>query len=359
MTQPPISAFLVRPAQTIREAIRTIDRAAKGIALVVDEQGRLVGTVTDGDVRRALLDGISTEERVALLLQRKAESPYPAPITAPAGTPPTLLLQQMQAQSIRQIPLLDETGRPVELATLDALLPQQFLALQAVVMAGGFGTRLRPLTEELPKPMLPVGDRPLLERILNRLQQAGIQQVNITTHYMPEKITDYFGDGSDFGLSIRYVSEAQPLGTAGALSLIETPDEPLLVLNGDILTSLDFGAMLAFHREHRADLTVAVRQYDLQVPYGVLLCEGAEVRQIREKPTYSFFVNAGIYLLQPEAHRYIPGGQRFDMPELIERLIEEGRRVVSFPIVEYWLDIGHPDDYARAQADLEEGRVGS
>jgi len=226
-----------------------------------------------------------------------------------------------------------------------------------MVMAGGLGRRLTPLTDEVPKPMLPVGDRPVLEHIISQLKESGIQRINITTHYKSEQIREYFGDGREFGVQIQYVSEDRPLGTAGAVGLIETLEEPLLVINGDILTSVDYRAMLAYHQEHKADMTVAVRKYDFQVPYGILECEGSRVLSVEEKPTYEFFVNAGMYLLQPEIHSFIPNGQPLDMTDLIAKLIAEGRHVVSFPILEYWVDIGEHTDYERAKRDFTEGKL--
>jgi len=347
-----IRHLMIPPHRSIRDAMAVIDRGAKGIALVVDEDRRLIGTVTDGDIRRLILAGGSLDAPVSELLARKAASPYPQPITARADSPPAEWLRRMQEARIRQLPLLDTDGRVAALVTLDELLPAPALPVQAVIMAGGYGKRLRPITEELPKPMLPVGDRPLLERIIEQLRQAGVHRANITTHYLPEKITSYFGDGHDFGIELHYVTEDRPLGTAGALGLMEQPDEPLLVVNGDILTRVDFRAMLAFHREHGADLTVGVRQYELQVPYGVIECDGPRVRRLREKPSLGFLVNAGIYLLEPSVYRYIPSGQRFDMTDLIERLLAEERMVVSFPIVEYWMDIGQLEDYEKAQEEI-------
>lgn len=351
-----VSSLCVGPESSIHQAIACIDRGVRGIALVVDQEQRLLGTITDGDVRRAILAGVNLQTPISELLTRKVNSIYPKPTTAPVGTEPDALLQLMQERSIRQVPLVDEEGRVVALVALEDLLPKQVLPLQAVVMAGGFGTRLRPLTEEIPKPMLPVGERPLMELLIQQFYQAGIRRVNVTTHYLSEKIVEHFGDGKNWGLEIKYVTEDRPLGTAGALSLMEEPNEPLLVINGDILTRLDFRAMLSFHRKHHADLTVAVRQYEFQVPYGVMECEGSYVRQIREKPRLNFLVNAGIYLLEPSLCGYIPNGQRFDMTDLIERLLDEGRSVVSFPIVEYWLDIGQHADYEQAQKDVKSGR---
>jgi dTDP-glucose pyrophosphorylase len=343
----------------LKQVLAVIDQNAKGIALVVDDQQHLVATITDGDIRRAMLAGYDLNTKVETLVLNKASSLYPEPVTAQLDTPTPKLLELMQHYKIRQIPLLDNTGKVVDLAMLNDLVPTKILPLQAVVMAGGFGTRLRPLTDNLPKPMLPVGDRPLLELTIERLQQAGVRTVNITTHFMPEKIIEHFGDGSKLGVNIKYVSEDQPLGTAGALGLMDTPDEPLLVINGDILTQVDFRSMLKFHQQYQADLTVAVRQYDLQVPYGVLQCEDVFVQRLNEKPTYKFFVNAGIYLLQPAVHRFVPNRQRFDMTDLIQTLIQAGRSVVSFPIVEYWLDIGQHAEYQQAQKDLEQGRLSS
>jgi NDP-sugar pyrophosphorylase family protein len=225
-----------------------------------------------------------------------------------------------------------------------------------MVMAGGYGTRLRPLTDETPKPMLPIGSRPLLELIVSQLRDAGIRKVNLATHYKSEVITEHFKDGSDFGVDIRYVKEDQPLGTAGALSLLEDSDEPLLVVNGDILTRVDFRAMLNFHREHNADLTVAVRQYEFRVPYGVIEADGVWIKGISEKPVVRQFINAGIYLLSPSVRAVIPNGQHFDIPDLVHRLIEEGRPVVCFPVREYWLDIGKADQYDQAKSDVANGR---
>jgi len=351
-----LSDLSIAPDSSIRQAMACIGRNEKGIVLITDEERRLLGTITDGDVRRAMLAGQSLDAPIGELLTCKVNSPYPEPVTAPIGTERSALLGLMREHVVRHVPLLDNDGRVVGLVTLDELLPDQVLPLQAVIMAGGFGTRLRPLTEDLPKPMLPVGDRPLMELIIEQLHHAGIRRVNITTHYMSEKIVEHFGDGCDFGVELDYVTEEQPLGTAGALGLMKVPDEPLLVINGDILTRMDFRAMLDYHREQDADLTVGVRKYDLQVPYGVIECEGPRVRQVREKPLLRFFVNAGIYLLEPSVHHYIPTGCHFDMTDLIQRLLEEKRPVVSFPIVEYWLDIGRSVDYEQAQEDLRNGK---
>lgn len=351
-----LSDLLIGPDRSIRDAASCLDRSARGIVLVVDAENTLLNTITDGDIRRAMLAGVSLDSEIIGLLKRKGDSPYPEPVTAALGTERSTLLRIMQERKIRQIPLLDEKGRPVELVTLSELLPDEALPMEAVIMAGGFGKRLQPLTDKLPKPMLPLGDRPLLELIVNGLREAGIRQVNVATHYKEQLIVDHFKNGEDFGVDIRYVREDQPLGTAGALSLLATSSEPLLVVNGDILTRVDFKAMLDFHREYDAELTVAVRQYEFCVPYGVIETDGVAVKSISEKPQLRHFINAGIYLLNPSVHSLVPNGQRYDIPDLIGRLLAENRRVVSFPIREYWLDIGKAEHYDQAQADVAAGR---
>lgn len=353
MRFPDIRALFVRSTDSLKKAANCINSNRQGLAaLVVDEQQKLIDVVTDGDIRRAILDGLSLETPVSALRRRKEQGGYPKPITACMDTAPSEQLALMRSREITQLPLVDDEGRVVDIVKLVDLLPEASRPVQAVVMAGGFGTRLYPLTVDMPKPMLPVGDRPLLELTIANLKAAGIHRVSVTTHFQSEKIQEHFGDGSDFGVEIRYLNEDAPLGTAGALSMLGDVNEPLLVINGDVLTQVDFQAMQMFHREHRAELTVAVRQYDLQVPFGVMECDGAIVTSVREKPVYNFFVNAGIYLMEPAACQMIPSGRRFDMPDLINDLIAANRSVVSFPIVEYWLDIGQHLDYAQAQKDI-------
>jgi len=348
-----ISIFITA---SIREAIGCIDRGGCGMALVVDAERRLIGTVTDGDVRRALLAAIDLGTPVSALLARKVDSQYPKPVTARVGAGREELLALMRQHVLRQIPILDDDGRVVDLVLLNDLVTTDELPLQAVIMAGGLGTRLRPLTEDLPKPMLLVGGKPLIERVIEQLWLAGIRRVNLTTHYKPEKIIEHFGDGSTFGIELNYVNEEHPLGTGGALGLMPMPSQPLLVINGDILTQVNFRAMHAFHQEQKADLTVAVRRYEIQVPYGVIECEGARVRRLQEKPQVGFLVNAGIYLLEPSVYQFIPQNTSFNMTDLIQWLLDAGRTVVSFPVHEYWLDIGQPADYAQAQSDVANGR---
>ena len=345
-----IKDFLISPDKSIRQAIATIDANAKGIALVVDNQTHLIATITDGDIRRAIISGTDLDASLASLIGGKKSQP----ITALVGTSEANLLHLMTENSIRQIPLLDTKNKVVDIALLSDLVKDYELPLSAVVMAGGFGTRLRPLTNNIPKPMLPLGDKPILERTVQQLRRAGIQRLNITTHYLGEKITEHFGDGKDFGVDIEYVKEEQPLGTAGSLSLLKPPQEPLLVMNGDIVTKLDFRALLDYHQEHEADMTVGVKQEEFQIPYGEVEIDGVLITGITEKPIKRYFINAGIYLLNPDVCQLIPSNERYDMPSLIQELISQGRRVASFPIHEYWVDIGKHPDYQKAMNDVEQ-----
>ncbi|MFT5499721.1 MAG: dTDP-glucose pyrophosphorylase, partial [Kiritimatiellia bacterium] len=341
------------PDATLRACFEAIDQTGRGIVLVVDETRKLIGTISDGDLRRAILAGIALSVPVGTFLEQS----YPdgqVPITASREASSSEILSLMHEKGIRQVPIVDEAGIVVDLIVIDALLPEALAPMGAVVMAGGSGTRLMPLTEQTPKPMLPVGDRPLLELIVQQLKAAQIDQVNITTHYKSDQIKEHFGDGQKFGIDIHYVEEDTPLGTAGGLNLLaKKPEHPMLVLNGDILTQVDFRSMFNFHREHGADLTIAVRKYDVEVPFGVVDCEGARVTRLEEKPVYDFFVNAGIYLLEPHVFDFVPA-DKCNMTDLVDILIAAGKSVIGFPIIEYWLDIGQHKEYEQAQTDINE-----
>ncbi|HWR34498.1 MAG TPA: nucleotidyltransferase family protein [Clostridia bacterium] len=347
-----VSRCCVSQSATLRQVLECIDRNTKGIALVVDDARRLLATVTDGDMRRAVLGGRNLDSVVGDLVAELAQQGKVHPVVAKTGIELTELIRLMRSHRIRQVPLLDDAGHVVSLAVLDSLLHEAELPPQAVVMAGGYGNRLMPLTSELPKPLLPVGDKPLLERVIEQLRQAGIRKVNVSTHYQSEKIAEHFGNGEAFGVDLQYVTEDRPLGTAGGLSLLQG-DDPLLVVNGDILTKLDFRSLVSFHHEQHADMTVAVREFSFDVPYGVVECDSARITRVSEKPKVKLFINAGIYLLSPQVRKYIPNGERFDMTQLIQKLLDAGRSVVSFPVWEYWLDIGRHEDYEQAQQDAK------
>jgi len=347
-----LATLCVKREITIRHAITQMNANRNGIVLIVDQERTLAGTITDGDVRRAILAEISLDEPVELLLERKTGSRYSNPITVPAGQTREHMLRTLQEHDILHLPVVDDANRVVDLVTLKDLLPEEVQTMQAVIMAGGRGTRLQPLTDDIPKPMLPVGDRPIMELMIDQLKEAGITNVNVTVHHKIEKITDHFGDGRDFGVNISYLTEERPLGTAGALGLMGNPQETMLVVNGDILTQVDFRSMLTYHREHNADLTVAVFQHDTQIAYGVIETEDAWVKGIKEKPVLRSLINAGIYLLEPGVFDFIPKDSPFDMTELIQTLLDNKLGVAAFPIHEYWLDIGQPDDYREANEHL-------
>jgi dTDP-glucose pyrophosphorylase/CBS domain-containing protein len=355
--QKTVGDFCVTTDVSVERAMLIIDRDGEGATLVIDENVRLLGTLTDGDIRRGLLNGVEMSAPVSRLLEAKSKTKFAIPVTAPAGTPDDELLRLMNENSIRHIPMLNESGQVVDLGLLRTLVLDQVLPLTGVVMAGGRGERLRPLTADMPKPMLTVGDKPLLERIVEQMQQSGIGRVCVTTHYKPEKITSHFGDGAEFGVTIDYVTEDQPLGTAGALRLLDRQSSTLLVVNGDILTRVDFRAMLDYHRESAGALTIGVRKHETTLPFGVVQCEGSQVTGIVEKPRSEVLINAGIYLVEPALLPMIPEGRRYDMTDLIRAALESGLRVEAFPIREFWLDVGRPEDYRQAEADVKAGRL--
>ncbi len=343
-----LRAVIIAPEASISEAMAQLDKAATGVLLICNKVRHLLGLLTDGDFRRAILKRKPLTEPCATIASSH-------PVTAPISVSSSEALSLMREHDISQLPLVDSQGRVQKLILSQDIEPNRELGLSAMVMAGGFGTRLLPLTEKVPKPMLPIDGRPLLELTIDQLRRAGIRNVNVTTHYLPEAISDHFGNGETFGVRLNYLQEEHPLGTAGGIKLLKQFDETMLVINGDILTGAPFAAMLDYHHAYHADLTVGVRKYEVQVPFGVVDCEDVHVKGVEEKPSLSFFINAGTYLIEPSVREFIPAGKRFDMTELINKLIEAGRTVVSFPIMEYWLDMGRHEDYAKAQQDVRNG----
>lgn len=348
-----LAAALLPPTATLAEALARMDAAGTGVLLVASVRRRLVGLLTDGDLRRAILAGTALDAPALPFVSRD-----PLTVGPDAGPDAVLeLLDHGRAYAVHHIPVVAGDGAVLGLWLRSDIVRTPGTDLRAMIMAGGYGMRLRPLTDGVPKPMLPVGDRPLLELTIGRLRAAGIRHVGVATHYLAECITRHFGDGSAFGVEISYFPEEQPLGTAGALRALPEDGEPLLVLNGDVLTGVNFERMLAFHRECGAALTVGVREHVMEVPYGVVDCDDTRVLGIREKPRQRYLVNAGIYLLEAGVRRFVPDDLHFDMTDLIARLLAAGRPVAAFPILEYWLDIGRPADYARAQADIATARL--
>jgi NDP-sugar pyrophosphorylase family protein len=261
----------------------------------------------------------------------------------------------MTQKDLRHIPVLDEQGRIVDLKILEDLIKRSSQDNWVVLMAGGLGARLRPLTNDCPKPMLRIGNKPLLETILENFIDFGYQRFFMAVNYKAEMIEDHFGDGSDWGVTIEYLREKKPLGTAGALGLLPArPSLPFLVMNGDVLTKINLQHLLDFHQTYQAKATMCVREYRFQVPYGVIQTDQHRLKIIDEKPVQKFFVNAGIYVLEPLVLDFVPDNDYLDMPALFEGLITKGLETIVFPIREYWMDIGRLDDIERANGEYYE-----
>ncbi|MDC1208357.1 nucleotidyltransferase family protein [Litorivicinus sp.] len=339
-----VQDYFVSPVSSMREVVEIIDRGAVQIALVM-EMNRLVGIVTDGDVRRGLLRGESLDAPAANIMCRDFRS-------LPAKTTSAEALALMQRERLHQIPVVDESGRVVHLFLLEDLIKSKKRPNSVVIMAGGEGRRLRPLTDNCPKPMLQVAGKPLLEIILKQCLDAGFENFYFAVNYLKEQIRSHFGDGRAWGARIRYLEEGKPLGTAGALSLLpEQLSEPFLVLNGDVLSRVDYTHLLRFHADHQSKATLCVREHTTQIPYGVVRMDDLKVVALEEKPLLTHYVNAGIYLLDPVMLKLVPKDTFFDMPQLLETATQRGKLVNAFPIHEYWLDIGHPETLERAHGE--------
>ncbi|HWA36435.1 MAG TPA: nucleotidyltransferase family protein [Burkholderiales bacterium] len=337
---------LVSPDATLKDTIRAIDEGSLQIALVVDASRRLLGTVTDGDVRRGLLRGVALADPASAVMNSR-------PTVAKPGQGREVILALMKSTQLHHVPLVDEQGCVVGLEVLDELLAPA-RDNWVVLMAGGLGSRLRPLTEDTPKPLLKLGQKPILENILENFIEHGFRRFYLSVNYKAEMFKAHFGDGSRFGVEVRYLEEKKRMGTAGALTLLpEKPQSTLMVMNADLLTKVSLSHFLEFHRSHKAAATMGVREYELQVPYGVVRMAEHRISDIAEKPVQKFFVNAGIYALEPATLELIPRDEFFDMPALFEKLIRTGRETVAFPIREYWLDIGQLSDLERAMTDIQ------
>lgn len=334
-----LATVLVRPDATIREAMQAIDSGRIEIALVVNGAERLLtGTVSDGDVRRALLAGAVLEDPVAPYANRQFTAVGPE-----SGR--SEVLDLMRARDFNQIPVVDEDGRLIGLHLLHEILGSTQRPSWAVIMAGGRGERLRPYTDTVPKPMIKVAGRPILERLVLHFVGYGIRKIFLAVQYLGEIIEDHFGDGSRFGCEILYIRESRPLGTAGALSLLpELPTCPLMLANGDLISEFDAGSMLAFHERESARITVGVCEYRHTVPFGVADVAGTEITGFREKPSIVCLANAGIYVLEPAVIQMVRNDVSCTMPDLIEHCIEKKLRVSAYPIREDWIDVGRPAD---------------
>ena len=340
---------LISTTSTIKHAISIINSEALGVAIVVDESNILRGIITDGDVRRGLLKEVAINDNVSAIMNT-------SPFTASSSISDKQLFNLMESNGIMAVPIVDEERKVIGLKTLRDTLRQRKLKNPVFIMTGGFGTRLKPLTDDCPKPMLKVGDKPILEIIIRSFIRSGFENFYLSTHYMPDKIKEYFGNGESLGVNITYVHEETPLGTGGALGLLPSniPDDlPLIMMNGDVLTKVDFQQLLDFHNDSQADATMCVTEYNYQVPFGVIENEGSKVVGMSEKPVYRFFVNAGMYVVSPQIVKSVPQNHKIDMPSLLEQHMGNNKNVMMFPIHEYWLDIGRIDDFNRAQTDIK------
>lgn len=328
---------------TVQQAIHSLESSSMQIVLVQSKDGRLFGTLTDGDIRRAFLRGLTLDSRISEIAHRK-------PLVVPPSMGRDLVLQLMQANRIHQLPVVDSDGRPLGLHVWDEILKPKTLDNHMVIMAGGRGTRLRPHTENCPKPMLEVGGKPMLEHIIERAKVDGFVNFIISIHYLGEMIEDYFGDGSKLEVKIQYLRETSPLGTAGALSLLDfVPNAPFLVTNGDVMTDIHYSDILEFHSRHQAAATMAIRHHELQNPFGVVKTNGLEITGFEEKPIYRSHINAGIYVLSPSSLGQLVVGDHCDMPSLFSRLQAAKLRTIAYPMHEPWLDVGRPDDLLLAR----------
>lgn len=339
---------LIFASASILEAIKIIDDTAMQIVVVVNQRNMLLGTVTDGDIRRAILQGFSLEATVGKIMNS-------TPVVANEKQATHSILAKMKAKSVQQVPIVNDEGIIVGLEVLKELICSNTKPNSVVLMVGGLGTRLSPLTNDCPKPLLKIGSKPILETILENFIEYGFEKFYLAVNYKAEMIEKYFGDGSKMGVEIHYLHEKKRMGTAGALSLLsEKPQEPIIVMNGDLLTKINFQQLLDFHSNHNSKATMCVREYNYQIPYGVIEIDKGKITQIEEKPVTSVFVNAGIYVLEPEVLEMIPKDIFFDMPDLFKEVINKEKTTAAFPIREYWLDIGHMNDFEKAQDEFWE-----
>jgi dTDP-glucose pyrophosphorylase len=334
---------LVLADSSIKEAIKALDDGSMRFVMIVDSKHKLIGTITDGDIRRGLLRGLTLSESIESIIN---ENPITTDVDANISTVEKLMVEH----SIQQIPILSENGIVIGVHIWEELGYLSHKDNLMVIMAGGKGTRLQPLTNEMPKPLLMVSGVPIIEHIIIRAKQNGFRNFLIAINHLGNLVENYLGDGSKLGVSINYIREETELGTAGALSLIEPlPSLPIVVTNGDVLTSVDYSEILEFHNDNRSAGTMAVRIQESQNPYGVVETEGFNIVEYREKPITKSLINAGIYVLNPEALSSIPKSKKHDMPELFETLrVELNKKTTAFLIHENWIDIGRPEDYLRA-----------
>ncbi len=335
---------------TVKDALKIIDQGRIRIALVVNEDDSLIGTLTDGDIRRAMLNGIGLKDTIENIYCKD-------PLVASINDSRSYMVNLCKTNEIYQLPVLDNNGRVIRVEILNEGVNPNKYDNKVVLMVGGVGKRLRPLTNDTPKPMLHVGNRPILQTIVEQISHCGFSNIIMCVGYKSNIIQDFFGDGSKFGVNIEYIIEENKMGTVGALSLLsesQKPNKPFIVMNGDLLTSVSFSNLLDFHMSHDGEATISIKEYSLQVPYGIVEMQGEKVLSMKEKPVQKFFISAGIYVLNPSCINYIDKGKYFDINTLFEKLTNLNKVISAFPIREYWLDIGRIDEYNRANHEYHE-----
>jgi dTDP-glucose pyrophosphorylase len=337
---------------TIEHAIRNLEQAAIRIVLVVNEAHELEGTLSDGDIRRGLLKGLNLNSPIKSVIHRNA-------LVVPPDMGRELVLQLMVANKIQQIPVVNEQHHVVGLHLWDEITTPPVRPNLMVIMAGGMGKRLRPHTENCPKPLLAVAGKPMLEHIIERAKLEGFSHFVLAIHYLGHMIEDYFGHGERLGVRIDYLREQSPLGTAGALGLLNPrPETPFVVTNGDVITDIRYGELLDFHIRYNAIATMAVRVHEWQHPFGVVQTQGVDIVGFEEKPVARSHINAGVYALEPDALSSLAADAHCDMPILFERLQAKAKRTVAYPMHEPWLDVGRPDDLRLANGRRSDGDSG-
>jgi len=337
-------------SDSLEKAISVLHLGGLRVALVIDKNNILLGTITDGDIRRALLNHQGMDSSIEGIMNN-------TPTVALSTDSMEVIMLKMKSRDLLHIPIIDENNQLVGLETLQHLTYDKRYDNPIFLMAGGFGTRLYPLTEDIPKPLLKVGTKPILETIIDRFIKAGFYNFYISTYYKADMIHKYFGDGSAWGINITYVKEDKPLGTAGSIGLLpkDLPNLPILMMNGDVLTKVNFEHLLNFHLKQNGIATMCIREYDVQIPFGVVSIKDQKAQNFLEKPVKKFFVNAGIYVFNQEMLGKVKSGDYIDMPDLLKQQIDEGRNVNVFPIHEYWKDVGHIKEYQNVNDSFSNG----
>lgn len=343
-----IDNILINPNCTVREVLEKLNIGGKGIVLVVDDEEKLIGTITDGDIRRAILKGASLECSIDDIVHYN-------PVSVKSSATKDEIKDIFIRKAVKQLPVVDENRVVVDLISINDILLPEGKDNPVIIMAGGLGTRLKDLTQEVPKPMLKVGQDPILQHIINNFKQYGYNKILISVNYKAEIIENYFQDGYAYGVKIEYIKEKKRLGTAGGIRLAKDYlDKPFFVVNGDIFTNLNFDNMMKFHLENNFDITVGTKKYSYQIPYGVIETKGKEIKEIKEKPEINYLINGGIYCLNPELIDYIPEDKYFEITDLIDMCLKKGLKVGNYEIKDYWMDIGKLEDYDKVNSYMKE-----